>query len=1070
MGTISSGIGLVSGMDIGNIVKQLMAIESRPRDALKTRVDDITKQKTALMEVQAKVMALQVSAASFNKEQVFEQKSVVSSNEDILTATGTKYAPNGNYSFTPLRLATANHLVSGSYSSFDSFIGAGTISFEMGQGQLSRPTKLDSLNGQQGVQRGKFNITDKAGHSADIDISMALTLQDVIDTINQNNTIDVKASVSGDHLVITDTSSGSGNLIVADLGSGSTAADLGIRGNVSGNKITGQNIISINKDTLLSTLNDNNGVRDINSAMADMRFHLADGSSIDVDLKDKLSETIGDDTQSTLLKALNSGGGIRSGTFRITDQNGHFVDIDMSNLSPDATLGQLKTYIQNQAQNAGMDISIAFGGLDHITVKDNSTDPSGGERQSHFTIKDLDGGHAAEDLGIAGDVKGGTITGQKIWHMDTVGDVINAINNDWNNTGGKLTASVNSAGTGLMVTDNTTGSGTFSLEALNGSNVADDLGLTVAANGNSIDGRRLIAGLNTVMLRSLNGGSGGDPLSANYGANRIENGGTIDITDRSGNSVSLDLSGANTVQDVLDAINNQSGVGVTAAINKVGNGIVLTDNSGGSGNLVVSGDLADKLHLTVDDAVNSIDSGNLQVQYVSESAKLSDLRQGRGISRGKFTITDGEGNSATINLAQDRIKTLSDVIDEINGRTNIHAFINDTGDGIELVDTSTGSNVSAFSVQEDGSDTTAADLGIVGTASKKNSDGQYYIDGSYEFKLNIGPADTLGDVIDKVNDANVGIKASVIQDGSGYRLSFNSEIKGSKGNIYIDPGDTSLKTSNISRGQDAVVMLGFGSDDHPLLISSDSNTIKNAVKGVTLELHSTSSQPVNITISQDLEGITTQMGNFVKAYNDVMDELDKVDNFNPDTLKRSVLFADTSVRSIRNKLQLMVQRTIKGMPSSYNRLSDIGITFAPLSNTLSKDSNGKDVSYAVAGTPKLMFDESKFKAAFAANPDAVTNLFTEKKTGIGDYISDQLNDLASTTTNSIIKARLDTMDNQQKLFKDRIDYLDKILSDKEKSLYTQFYNMESALASLQSQQSALNSLTGISAPSTTAKK
>ena len=38
MGTITSGVGLVSGLDYQSLIDQLMAIEARPRDQLLTRV------------------------------------------------------------------------------------------------------------------------------------------------------------------------------------------------------------------------------------------------------------------------------------------------------------------------------------------------------------------------------------------------------------------------------------------------------------------------------------------------------------------------------------------------------------------------------------------------------------------------------------------------------------------------------------------------------------------------------------------------------------------------------------------------------------------------------------------------------------------------------------------------------------------------------------------------------------------------------------------------------------------------------------------------------------------------
>ena len=55
------------------------------------------------------------------------------------------------------------------------------------------------------------------------------------------------------------------------------------------------------------------------------------------------------------------------------------------------------------------------------------------------------------------------------------------------------------------------------------------------------------------------------------------------------------------------------------------------------------------------------------------------------------------------------------------------------------------------------------------------------------------------------------------------------------------------------------------------------------------------------------------------------------------------------------------------------------------------------------------------------------------------------------------------MKSSQKLLEDRISYLDVMLEKKETRLYNQFYAMEQALANMQSQQTALASLSSLAA-------
>jgi len=1083
MGTISSGVGLISGLDIQNLVSQLMAIEARTYDQIQTRIETNTVRQTALMTIQARVMALQVSAAGFNDNSVFNQKAVTSTNDDVLSATATEFAAQGTYRFTTKRLADNHLFVSRGYTSTDAGIGSGTVSFEIGNGQLARTTELSFINGQQGFERGELIINDRAGNSERIDLSSALTIDDVLQEINENLTVKVNASVSGDSLVITDISGGTGTMSI----SGSAADSLGIAAGADAlqpNLIIGRDIIYLTNDTAVSQLNDGNGLRGL--GFGDDLIFTQTGQSdplLSLDLKNTLSETIGDPASSNTLQSLNGGNGIRIGKFRITDQNGRSIDIDLNELvaahGPRITIGHVKEFIQqkvdekNQQLNShnnpnfvGMAITVSFSGADSLTISDNSKPiiPDDTDRISHFIIEDLDDGFAAADLGIVDDVAGKFIHGENIWRMDSLGDVANAINNHWNNwnplTPGDnkqfVLVDIDTNGNGLTITNQTSDALTIADTA-----AAADLGLVHDSGfSGAYTGSRLIAGLNTVLLRSLNGGSAGP--------DRISTESTFNLTDRAGTSAHLDLAAAQTAQDVIDAINH-AGTNITAAINQAGNGITLTDDSDTvGGSIAVSGDLAEKLNLAADaaDGLTSINSGNLQLQYVSETAQLDDLRAGQGIQRGSFKVTDGNGLTKTIDLARDDINTLQDVIDAFAASgANVRARINDTGDGLFIYDDLSTGGV-AVKIEEEGG-STAADLGILGSARQ----GENFIDGSYEYKIEMGGGDTIQDLVDRLSQAHIGVNASIINDGSQnnpYRISFSSQISGRAGRVYLDAGPTNLTTQNLTDGDDALIL--FGDNDGPgnILISSSSNTIANTVKGVTLELKSVSDTPVEITVSQDLDAISSQIKSFVDAYNGIMAEIETMDSFNPDTLERGVLFGEHTVDTIRSVLESMINRIVPGMPADYNRLSDIGIKIAPFGSETITDEQGKQQQVAVATTLKLEFDEEKFRTAFAQDPQTAAELFTKAEVGIGDWLGDRLERLAG-SSESTVQYRVEAMQSQQKLLENRAEKLQELLDAKEQRLYNQFYAMEQALASMQTQQTALTNLSNSLSQMTAAK-
>ncbi len=106
-------------------------------------------------------------------------------------------------------------------------------------------THLSDLNMGEGVSLGTIRITDRAGNSADIDLTAATTVKDVIDTINAAAGIHITASLNAEKnaLVITDTNAQPAqrqNLTIEDV-TGTAAQDLGIDQNVPGN-ITGKDL------------------------------------------------------------------------------------------------------------------------------------------------------------------------------------------------------------------------------------------------------------------------------------------------------------------------------------------------------------------------------------------------------------------------------------------------------------------------------------------------------------------------------------------------------------------------------------------------------------------------------------------------------------------------------------------------------------------------------------------------------------------------------------------------------------------------------------------------------------
>ena len=901
MGTITSNIGLVSGINTGQIVDELMSLESQPVTLLQTRISSTNAQMQAYTDMETQLSSLQSIGLSLELPSTFHTSTATSSDPTALTATTTTGATQGSYQLQVAQLVSAQQSVSTGYTSADAPLQAGTLSFELGGGGLSTQTALSQLNGGAGVTPGQFRIIDASGKSDVINTGSDITLDDVVSQINTSLNVSVKASIQNNKLVLSDGSTGSGTLAIQDMNGGTTAKELGIAGTATAGTLTGSPISFLSSNTALAALNDGRGIQTRTGGTSDFNVTLSNGTSVGVDLSG--AQTLGD------------------------------VIADINKASP-----------------------------------------------------------------------------------------------------GKLKASIPNGSSGIQLTDLSGGGGSFSVANVNGSKAASDLGIASTGSGGTINGKPIIAGLDSVLISSLKGGSG---ISL----------GTIAVTDRGGHSANIDLSGATSVQNILDTINN-SGLSAKASLNSAGNGIQLAD-SGGNGNLVVSdvsgGTTAQSLGIngTFDNTKPGVDGGDLHLQYVSANTLLSDFNGGKGVAHGTFSIQNSAGAATTIDLTTGTFNTIGDVLKTINSaHAGVTASINSNGNGILLTDTAGGAGKLAV---REGNSSTAKDLNLVGTATGTT------IDGSMERTITINAGDTLNNVVSKITTGNYGVGASVINDGSSqapFRLSLTALNAGKAGRVLIGTGTTGISMRTLVKGQDAAVFVGGSGASQPLLVTSNKNQLTGIIPGVSVSLLSASNKPVSLNITRDPSGVSTQLQSFVDGFNTLVDKLTTYTQFDSTTNRGGLLLGDATAQQIQTQMYAVFNTAVK-TSGSLHTTGDVGIT--------------------ITDGGKLKYDATSFQNAFTSDPDNVTKLFTDKTAGLATIIGTSFTSLVDPSTGTLAQENK-ILTNQNQGFQDQIKQLDSVLADKRNRLLEQFSNMETVLSGLQSQQSALGSITTITAPTTTTKK
>ena len=1016
MGTISSGVGLISGLDIQALVQQLVAIESRPLEAVNQRITQSQQRQQAYLGLSANLLAVKGALQRFSRPSAFLARTAASGNEDVLTATAATGAPVGSFQFTVKQLVGTHTVSSRGFADRNSTpVGAGKLTFETGRANLSPAISLSSLNGGEGVRRGIIAITDRSGAEAEIDLRTATELKDVLSAINSAAGVRVRAYADGDHIRLVDESGGTGVLTVSDRSGGFAAADLGIAGTTAGTEteLIGTQIHRLSDRTRLSALNDGAGV-DFNRNEADLKFILGGGDVIDVNFSPNLRFDM-------KLAELNDGQGVRQGVIKITNRDGESAEVDLTTAT---TLQE----VADAVAAAGIDVTVSLAGS-KITLTDGSTGTI-----SPLKVEDVSG-NAAADLGILREVENNALTGSAIHRMDTLGAVMRAVQYASGNENNALTVTLSADGTGLVFNDTTGGPVGPTIQALNGSNALRDLGIATGFTGATANSRALLGGLNTVLLSSLRGGAG-------IGT------GQVDFTLRDGTQVSTDFSTAKSLQDIIDEINEQGGGALQASLTQGGTGIKLTDTTLGTGQLQatdVSGTTAADLGFAAS-STNQLVSGDLQLRYVSEATRLADLNFGKGINAGRFRITASTGASAAISISDSTHKTVGDVIRSINNLgLGVTASINSNGDGIDLVDTAGGATALKV-VDETGA--TAKDLRFVGTADIDTNT----LSGSFAATIDIDADDTLDEVARKINDAGVGVRATVLFTGDGYEpysLSVVSSTTGAPGKIAF-PGDIGgLDFQTLSEARDAKVVFGDPNSVKPGLRKRSSNTVQNVVDGVTLNLVSVSDKPVDVSIDRDVDTMVEDIKAMVEAYNGTLDQIDELTRFVPDTNERGILLGDGTILQIQGRLRNEMSRRLTDPTLEIRSPIDVGLN---------------------AGTgARLSFDEETFRAAFEEDADAVKDFFTKLETtdddeivnvGFAPRLAAVIDDLADRFDGTLTRAS-ERVGERIELFTRRAENLQVLLDGKEARLFAQFQAMERALAGLQGQQSALASLANL---------
>lgn len=294
-------------------------------------------------------------------------------------------------------------------------------------------------------------------------------------------------------------------------------------------------------------------------------------------------------------------------------------------------------------------------------------------------------------------------------------------------------------------------------------------------------------------------------------------------------------------------------------------------------------------------------------------------------------------------------------------------------------------------------------------------------------------------IVKKINESNAGVKATVI----GNRLVFESENTGISNEIKLSGneeflvGQLKLGTGVDSEGNlmDMNTIQAAQNAEYSvngIWLTSESNTIRDAVQGVTFSLRDTGI--TQVTVKQDVDLAVSKIRAFVDQYNSMMSfiaEKTKVTMTDAGEIGSvGTLQGDGTANRLREALRFQTTSPIDA-DLDYNQLAVLGIT-----------TNREGI---------LQIDETKLRAALEENPEDVAAFFNKKATNMKDFIKGYVE-----YGTGILAEKQESIGRVMKDIDRQIERLEDRIARKEENLVRQFTALEKVLANLQTQSDWLS--------------
>lgn len=350
--------------------------------------------------------------------------------------------------------------------------------------------------------------------------------------------------------------------------------------------------------------------------------------------------------------------------------------------------------------------------------------------------------------------------------------------------------------------------------------------------------------------------------------------------------------------------------------------------------------------------------------------------------------------------------------------------------------------------------------------------------GDTSVDLNITKDTTISDVLSKLKEA--GLNANF--DTTQQRFYISAKDSGDAGNFSITATGTGaddllkglgITDANYIKGQDSVITLN--NTDY----TSSSNVF--SINGLTITAMKETAENVVVTTKDDVDGIYDMIKGFLKDYNSIINEMDKLYNadsakgYEPLTDDEKDAMSDTEVEKYETKIKDALLRRDSNLSTVSSALkeimagsvevngknmylSDFGIETLSYFTAAENEKNAYHIN-GDADDSSTSGNADKLKSMISSDPDTVVSFFS----GLFKNLYTKMSDLSKSVEGY---RSYGNFYDDKKMKSDYDDYTSKIsdledkLNDYEDKWYSKFSKMETALAKLQSNSSAVTGLLG----------